>query len=97
FSDYFGEELTNFNLLKNRNLCDNDFLNFINSILISIDNSYKILKKEIKKDKIKSLLKDLIIIFYYNIKPKNLIYRNLIWEYWDATIDTYNMTIVKKK
>lgn len=71
FLDYFGEELTNFNLLKNRNLCDNDFLNFMNSILISIDNSYEILKKEIKKDKIKSLLKDLIM----NFEEKNLYYK----------------------
>jgi hypothetical protein len=71
FSEFFGGELTNFNLLKNRKLCDNDFLNFMNSILISIDNSYKILKKEIKKDKIKSLLKDLIM----NFEEKNLYYK----------------------
>ena len=71
FSDYFGEELVNFNLLKNRNLCNNDFLNFMNSILISIDSSYKILKNEIKKEKIKSLLKDLIM----NFEEKNLYYK----------------------
>jgi len=53
FSDYFGDRVVDFNLYKNRNLSGNEFFNFINSLLICIDNSYLILKDDMRKEKIK--------------------------------------------
>lgn len=71
FSDYFGDRVIDFNLYKNRNLSGNEFFNFINSLLICIDNSYLILKDDMRKEKIKSLLKDLIV----NFDEQNLYYK----------------------
>jgi len=67
----FFKENTNFSFFRNQNISKNDFFNFINSILICIDNQFSVQLVNDKNLRIKSFFKKLIVDF----DEKNLYYK----------------------
>ena len=72
YNDYFLENKCDFTFYRNKNISKNEFFNFVNSILVSLDNNYGILQNKNKMLKIKLFLKELIVDFDK---------RNLYYEY----------------
>lgn len=67
----FFKDNNNFSFFRNQNISKNDFFNFINSILICIDNQFSVQLVNDKILGIKSFLKKLIVDF----DEKNLYYK----------------------
>ena len=70
YDEYFLESKGKFTFFRNKNISKNEFFNFINSILVCIDNNYGMLSPKNKILKIKVFLKKLLVDF----DEKNLYY-----------------------
>jgi len=70
YNEYFSVSKDKFTFFRNKNISKNEFFNFINSILVCIDNNYGMLSPKNKILKIKVFLKKLLVDF----DEKNLYY-----------------------
>jgi hypothetical protein len=70
YDEYFLYGKSKFTFFRNKNISKNEFFNFINSILVCIDNNYGMLSSKNKILKIKVFLKKLLVDF----DEKNLYY-----------------------
>ena len=70
YDEYFSVNKGKFTFFRNKNISKNEFFNFINSILVCIDNNYGMLSPKNKILKIKVFLKKLLVDF----DEKNLYY-----------------------